>query len=307
MGELKDRFNGVEGKPRVRAALEGNPLVLGSAEITEEFMDCGRLIELGKGETLIAQGSADNTVFAILAGAFAILVRGTEVAVRRSGSIIGEQAMIDPTLPRTASAVALDDSVVLELTDVAFEQMAARHSVLWRRLAKLLSQKLNERNRNVPEAREMISIFMICSKEALWVAQEIQAKLSFENVVCTLWTDGVFRAGEYPIEALERALADSDLAIAVAGPDDFVQARGEARVAPRDNVVFELGFFMGRLGRKRAILMEPRDEDLKLPSDLSGITTIPYQTTSKDKLSAMLAGPTHEVRKLIDRIRSGEI
>ena len=35
---------------------------------------------------------------------------------------------------------------------------------------------------------------------------------------------------------------------------------------------------MGRLGRTRAILMEPRDEKLKLPSDLTGITTVAYRT-----------------------------
>ncbi|MEX3901302.1 MULTISPECIES: TIR domain-containing protein [Paraburkholderia] len=38
---------------------------------------------------------------------------------------------------------------------------------------------------------------------------------------------------------------------------------------PRDNVVFELGLSMGRLGRKRGILMEPRGEGVKLPSDMA--------------------------------------
>jgi CRP/FNR family cyclic AMP-dependent transcriptional regulator len=42
-------------------------------------------------------------------------------------------------------------------------------------------------------------------------------------------------------------------------------------------VIFELGFFMGRLGRHRSLLLEPRGEEVKLPSDLSGITTISYK------------------------------
>jgi predicted nucleotide-binding protein len=47
---------------------------------------------------------------------------------------------------------------------------------------------------------------------------------------------------------------------------------------------------MGRLGKQRAILMEPRDEDVKLPSDLAGITTIPYRY-QKGFDAAAIMGP----------------
>ena len=52
----------------------------------------------------------------------------------------------------------------------------------------------------------------------------------------------------------------------------MTESRGKPWPVPRDNVIFELGLFMGRLGKERAILMEPRDEDVKLPSDLAGVT-----------------------------------
>ena len=49
------------------------------------------------------------------------------------------------------------------------------------------------------------------------------------------------------MESLERELDQSDFAIAIAQPDDLTESRGEAKPTPRDNVIFELGFFMGRL------------------------------------------------------------
>ena len=94
-----------------------------------------------------------------------------------------------------------------------------------------------------------------------------------------IWTDGVFRASKYPIESLEEQLDESDFAIAIAQPDDTVKtSRGKKKNAPRDNVIFELGLFVGRLGRLRSILLEPRGEEVNLPSDLSGLTTIGYRT-----------------------------
>jgi predicted nucleotide-binding protein len=74
--------------------------------------------------------------------------------------------------------------------------------------------------------------------------------------------------------------------------------RDEDWPTPRDNVIFELGFFMGRLGRSRAILMEPRGERLKLPSDLAGITTIRYKVEP-----AVSMGPaSNELREHIMRL-----
>ena len=78
------------------------------------------------------------------------------------------------------------------------------------------------------------------------------------------------------MESLEREVESSDFAIAIAAPDDVLETRNLRWTVARDNVTFELGLFMGRLGRKRTILLESRDEHVHLPSDLVGLTTLRY-------------------------------
>jgi predicted nucleotide-binding protein len=46
--------------------------------------------------------------------------------------------------------------------------------------------------------------------------------------------------------------------------------------SPRDNVIFELGLFMGALTRTRTFVLAPSQVDLKIPSDLLGVTFLRY-------------------------------
>jgi hypothetical protein len=80
-----------------------------------------------------------------------------------------------------------------------------------------------------------------------------------------------FQLTKVYIESLEQLLDTSDFAVMVLTPDDQTTSRETETASPRDNVVFELGLFFGRLGRERCFLIKRRDLDLKLPSDLLGI------------------------------------
>jgi Predicted nucleotide-binding protein containing TIR-like domain len=85
------------------------------------------------------------------------------------------------------------------------------------------------------------------------------------------------------------ALEQFDFGIMVLSPDDLLESRNERFASPRDNVVFELGLFMGRLGRSRTFIVHEKDANLKLPSDLAGISISPYR--KRENMSAAL-GPT---------------
>jgi predicted nucleotide-binding protein len=197
--------------------------------------------------------------------------------------------------------IAETEGVALKLPEKVLAELADRQPRIWRQLALEQTQRLLQRNELLRPANDLPRIFMISSSEALVIAEHIQADLIGHDLDVTLWSHGVFRIGDYPIEALERGLAACDFAIAVIHPDDTVISRGVTMLSPRDNVTFELGMFMGTLGRERTIVMEPRDQHIKLGSDLRGITTLAYRNGPDDRLHDFLAPAGLEIRKHIGR------
>lgn len=99
------------------------------------------------------------------------------------------------------------------------------------------------------------------------------------QVIPRLWyKPGVFGLGDITIQTLENEVNDSDFAIFVLSDDDKLNFRHQDYMCPRDNVVFEAGFFMSRLGRQRTVLVLPdsRFRGFDIPhkelTDLKGIT-----------------------------------
>lgn len=77
------------------------------------------------------------------------------------------------------------------------------------------------------------------------------------------------------------SLADeADAAIAIATPDDLgstVAAAKLKRERARQNVWVEIGWFWGRLGRDRVLMLVRGD--IEIPSDLDGIEYYKYGTS----------------------------
>jgi predicted nucleotide-binding protein len=208
-------------------------------------------------------------------------------------------AAIEPSQPRAATVIAAETTVLLKLPEPALSELAERYPQIWRRFAKELAHRLEQRNAFVARTHEKIRVFIISSAEALDVARAVQNAFEYDPFDVTIWTNGVFRASWYPVETLEAQLDDSDFAIAIAQPDDITESRGVPAATARDNVIFELGMFIGRLGRKRSLLLEPRGEEIKLPSDLSGITTIPYRHVPGKNMTAAIAPACNHIREII--------
>ncbi len=186
-------------------------------------------------------------------------------------------AAIQPSQPWSAGVVASTTCVVCRISNSSFIAIANAYPEMWRTIARELARRLEQRNHLVASTHDKTRVFIISSAEALPIARAIQNAFEYDPFHVTVWTDGVFRASWYPVESLEQQLDSSDFAIAIASPDDVVESRGRSAVTARDNVIFELGLFIGRIGRKRSFLLEPRGDEAKLPSDLTGITTIPYR------------------------------
>jgi predicted nucleotide-binding protein len=125
-------------------------------------------------------------------------------------------------------------------------------------------------------------IFIGSSSESLDVAKAVRMNLDASTVTIRLWKDrGVFTPSLTTIEGLAAVADGSDFAVLVLGADDLTTSRGKRKLAPRDNVILELGWFMGAIGRERTYVIKPLKTDLKLPSDLLGVTTLSYDTSAR--------------------------
>lgn len=91
------------------------------------------------------------------------------------------------------------------------------------------------------------------------------------------WRDA-FPSGDTAVESLISALDSFDFGVFLLTPDDVRTIRGEKIRAPRDNVILELGLFTGSLGRDRTFIITPDDRELRLPTDLLGVTVGRYRS-----------------------------
>ena len=145
-------------------------------------------------------------------------------------------------------------------------------------------------------------VFIGSSTEGLSVAYAVQTNLQY---ACepTVWSHGVFQLTKPGLSSLIDALSNFDFAVFCITPDDEVNLRGEGRRVVRDNVIFEFGLFLGRLGPDRVFFVVPRDmADLHLPSDLLGVTPATYDAHRKDgNLGAALGPACHAIGTMITR------
>ena len=95
-----------------------------------------------------------------------------------------------------------------------------------------------------------------------------------------IWDEGFFNAGEFALESLEEHSRDYDGALVIATADDRVASRSSESAAPRDNLIFEFGLFVAVFGRRRALLLvEEREMGVTIPSDINGLTYLPFTRT----------------------------
>lgn len=298
-----ERFQGDAGKALLVDELRRGKLLIGSPELASEAADAGELVEFPAGTVIIEQGDeTSNDVYLIIAGVCSVVVNGRLIAKRSVGDSLGEMAAINPAQARSASVIADDKVLTLKLTQAALSELGKRHTQIYQSIARMLAHRLLQRNSTIGAFREKVRLFIISSVEALPIARIIESAFDHDPIFVDLWTAGCFKVSSYTIDDLEAAVDKSDFAVAIAHADDFVESREEMWPAPRDNVIFELGLFMGRLGKARAILMEPRGKDVKLPSDLAGVTTIPYKFEKGGENAALMGPACNKLRDHINEL-----
>jgi hypothetical protein len=149
-------------------------------------------------------------------------------------------------------------------------------------------------------------VFVGSSSEGEGIADAVQVLLDDECQV-ELWTQGTFGLSENTLSALVGALVRFDFAILVVTADDATTSRGVTEAAPRDNILFELGFFMGGLGPSRTFILTDRTNPPKLPSDLAGVSRAEFRPHSTGNLQAALGAPCSKIKEAMKRLGRREV
>ena len=116
-------------------------------------------------------------------------------------------------------------------------------------------------------------IFIGGSSEELGTAEIVKAILEKDFDV-TIWNDNlwekeVFKLNHNFLADLLKAPLKFDFGILIGTPDDKTEKRGNNVLSARDNILFELGLFIGRIGLEKCAFLV--DEKVEIPSDFGGI------------------------------------
>lgn len=297
---MSARFTGPDGRRRLREALTQQSLIRGDEVLAGRIADCAELVELGHGDVLFTQGADDFDMAFVLSGGLIIIVNGRQVAARSAGQHVGEMALIDAAARRSATVQADGPCVVAKLEETQFSAVADAHPELWRGLARELAHRLRQRNSLVLQRRSTPHLFIGSSSEHFAVADAVADSLASPSLEVTTWKEDVFRPSSYTLVDLEEQAQASDFAVLVLGADDLVLSRDELHLAARDNVILELGLFIGACARERVFLLVPDTAEVRLPSDLAGITTLRF-TPGTGKSPPDVAAATADIDRAVTR------
>jgi hypothetical protein len=128
-----------------------------------------------------------------------------------------------------------------------------------------------------------LRVFVASSSEQIRVAERVEQALKSPLLDVHVWREDVFTFSNTYIESLEEELERADFSVVIMTGDDAGTVRENTVNLPRDNVVFELGLFLGRLGRGRTFFLVDRASGTKIASDLSGVKPVEFQGHASGK------------------------
>jgi hypothetical protein len=146
-------------------------------------------------------------------------------------------------------------------------------------------------------------IFVGSSQEAIRICRAVQSELD-DDFEVTVWNQDVFKLGYSALDSLLNVLDSSDAGVFVLQPDDLTLLRNVSHPTVRDNVILELGMFIGRLGRDRTFMLTPSDATTKMSSDLLGLTTAHYDSARLQLEPRAAVGPAcHKIRERLAKLQ----
>lgn len=177
-------------------------------ELWEAFRSLGRPRDVAKGELIFLEGDPPGDVYGVVRGRVKLVITtrdGREVAVsyKQAGELFGELAAIDG-LPRSASALALEDVSLITVPPAEFMEFVERTPALAVPLLRMLAHRLRAANNHQTSTRtrsavERVAAGLVDLADRHGVAIEGRATVTLRHDDLAAWA-GVNR------EAVSRAL-----------------------------------------------------------------------------------------------------
>jgi len=144
-------------------------------------------------------------------------------------------------------------------------------------------------------------LFIASSDEARPIVSALMRALGEEKIECIPWFK-CFEPGENVLNTLIAKSKECDYIAVILTEDDELNKKGERRIVPRDNCIFELGLFLGALhgDPKRCFMVTSLDQDRALPSDLAGRTYVEISKDSFD-LSQCIKNAANKIMDQVSR------
>ncbi len=137
-------------------------------------------------------------------------------------------------------------------------------------LDKEINNSIFKSDKKKPGAKEHTSdIFIIHGRdnEMKETVSRIIEKLGLEPIILHECED----KGRTIIEKFEYIAKNSGFAVALLSPDDVYLDNGTEKLRARQNVIFELGYFTGILGRERTFVLFKNENNFDMMSDYQGV------------------------------------
>jgi predicted nucleotide-binding protein len=105
------------------------------------------------------------------------------------------------------------------------------------------------------------------------------------------------------LKAVDKGVSAYDFGLFILAADDVLISKGKQSSTPRDNVIFELGLFLGAYGQDRtfAVIQEADKPSLKVkaPSDFGGIIIPSFEVNNKKVLKSAVREAAAQIRERI--------
>jgi predicted nucleotide-binding protein len=145
------------------------------------------------------------------------------------------------------------------------------------------AEDLENKGEKKPRKRRGNKVFIVHGhdKANLYELRDLlKDRYSLECIIM-MWKPG---KGRTLIEKFEQEAQDAGFAFIIMTPDDLVKIPGKEKEygQARPNVIFEVGWFYGRLGRNRVCILFKKGTQIH--SDLDGISRIEFNESVEEKV-----------------------